>query len=189
MRAIHLTCLALALTLGGCANSQQTQPAPAGGPLKVGELTGMDGKSYDVDAVLERGETVALVFWQTWCESCEEESPKIAQAAYDNAGKIRFLGIVPGKDETVDDGEVRATADTWGYATFPHVRDRDMSLCKRLGIKGTPTILVLGKGGEGALQRHRPPKDWTSFQGADFDPQTAGGCEGGVCPLPPEANE
>ncbi|MCA8923369.1 MAG: TlpA family protein disulfide reductase [Planctomycetes bacterium] len=186
MHGVRSTLAASLLALLAGCQSQPPQPAaPAhDGPLELGTLEGMNGQSYDVDAELDRGETVALVFWQTWCESCEKEAPSIAKAAADNAGKIRFIGIVPGKDGTVVDSEVRATADTWGYAAFPHVRDRDMSLTRKLGVSGTPTILVLAKGGQVVFNGHRPPADWAPFQGAAFDASTAGGCEGGVCPLP-----
>ena len=182
--AVRLTSLTLVVVaFVGCA-SEQIQPSPSSAPLTVGELTSMDGRIHDVDAALDRGETVALIFWQTWCESCETEAPRISAAAADNAGTIRFLGVVPGRDAEVDAGEVRAVADTWGYATFPHVRDRDQGLCERLGVSATPTILVLGQSGEVLYRGHRAPKDWRALQGVEFDPQSDGGCEGGVCPLP-----
>ncbi|MEZ6187155.1 MAG: TlpA disulfide reductase family protein [Planctomycetota bacterium] len=182
--APSLALIALALSLG-CA-SPEPAPAKAADPVQVGTLHALNGVSYDVDQALARGETVALVFWQTWCESCEKEAPLVAQAAKEHTGKIRFFGVVPGKDETVKESEVLAVADTWGYATFPQVRDRDLSLTQKLGVKGTPTIVVLGKGSEVLFNGHRPPQDWSRLEGVTFDPDTAGGCEGGVCPLPTE---
>lgn len=191
----------------GCASGGGTSPdggaATASAPLQV---TDMDGASYDLDAALARGETVALVFWQVWCESCKAEAPKIAAAAAEHGKRIRFVGVVPGRDDTVDDGEVCETQASWHYE-FPQVRDRDMSLTKRFGVKGTPTILVLGKDREVLFNAHRAPADWATLEGTPIasaaptgpaNPYAeipgmpsaggpAGECHDGVCPLPEAA--
>lgn len=195
MRGLTGTVLATALTLAlaGCASDGAGGggDAPETAVLKMDAVQTMDGATVDIDAALDRGETVALVFWQVWCAPCKREAPAIAQAQKDHGSKIRFIGVVPGKPETVDDGEVGETAKAWGYG-FPQVRDSDLSLTRGLGVRGTPTIIVLGKDRTVLYDAHRAPEDWTALEGepASADSLTPFGdaaeCEDGVCPLPAE---
>lgn len=163
--------LVTVLGLGACA---APQPAPARADLKVVDLA---GETHDLDAALARGEAVALVFWQTWCTSCAGEAPAIVEARQRHGERLRFVGVVPGRDADVDDAEVARVRDAWGY-DFPQVRDRDLSLTRRFGVTGTPTIVVLGPGSAVRYTGHRPPDDWKALEGAPIS------CEGGVCPLP-----
>lgn len=177
--------LIVTLVVSGCAGgaAPADQPLSGGAPLVV---TDMDGARHDLDAALERGGTVGLVFWQTWCESCAQEAPRLAEAAREHQGRIAFLGVVPGRDDLVDAGEVRAVARRWGYG-FPQVRDPDLVLSRRLGVEGTPTIVVLGRGREVLYRGHRPPPEWAPYLGAPAAPAPgADGCADGVCPLPGE---
>lgn len=162
-----------AVALAGCA-SGEAAPAPARADLKVFDTS---GEAHDLDAALARGEAVALVFWQTWCPSCAGEAPAIVAAQRQHADRIRFFGVIPGRDADVDDAEVARVRAAWGYE-FPQVRDRDMSLTRRFGVQGTPSIVVLGAGGVVRYSGHRPPDDWGAFAGTPLE------CEGGVCPLP-----
>ena len=200
--------LSLRLTLGlssglallGCQSGPPPAPQPVAADVKL-DLSQADGSSLDIDAALARGETVALVFWQTWCPSCREEAPLIAAAAKAEGARIRFVSVVPGKTGTVDEAKVEATRAEWGYQGFPLVRDTDLSLSRSLEVRGTPTILVLGKDRQVLYREHRPPADWSALRGAELGalPASAPGegaqggagapadspeCEGGVCPLP-----
>lgn len=196
-----LAACALALALTGCAgDGEGPEPVPSEVSLQVSDT---DGRAHDLDGALARGETVAFVFWQTWCESCAEEAPLIKAAAAQEQGKIHFVGVVPGKAETVDEAEVATVRARWGY-DFPQLRDADMSLTKALGVKGTPTIVVLGSERTVLYHAHRPPAEWASLRGQSFtvsdeaseadstQPKLGEGpqgdeCKDGVCPLP--ANE
>jgi thiol-disulfide isomerase/thioredoxin len=169
--------------VAGCAS------APDGGERLPPEarlrLPDTAGREHDVDAALGRGETVALVAWQTWCPSCRGEAPEVVEAARRHGDAIRFFGLVPGKPGTVDDREVEATAAAWGYA-FPQLRDRDLAACRALGIEGTPTIVVLGPDRAVRYRGHRSPADWGALRGAPLGSTAPVGsdCPGGVCPLP-----
>jgi thiol-disulfide isomerase/thioredoxin len=178
---------ALATLLLVSVGCQASDPPPDRAPDEVAlSATDTDGKAQDIDALLEQGETVALVFWQTWCESCKDEAPTIQAAAKSEVGQIHFVGVIPGKTGTVNEEEVAQTRKAWGYE-FPQVRDSDMTWTHALGVKGTPTIVVLGKGRKVLYHEHRPPSDWSKFvevkqdeSGAPAKPE----CKDGVCPLP-----
>lgn len=201
-RSIRLTLvIALAALVAGCAGPPDGGNAAAA-PLKLAAETltqpTLSGAPSDLATRLDRGETVVLVFWQTWCESCRREAPAIAKAAEQERGSLTFLGVVPGADANVSDAEITATAGRWGY-TFPQLRDRELALTRALGVEGTPTIVVLGPGpndtgssGARILYReHRLPDSWASYRSAvplaATPIQLAGAateCVDGVCPLP-----
>jgi thiol-disulfide isomerase/thioredoxin len=185
------SCLLLG-ALAGCASGGGGQTAPANvgdsSPATVDAsgsssfvVADMNGAEHDLGASLQEGQTVALIFWQTWCGSCRKEAPELARAAAEYGGRIRFLGVVPGKDETVDDDKVRAAAKDWGY-TFPQVRDRDLALSKRFGVTGTPTIVVLGSDQKVLFNEHRAPKSWAAYERPNTEGPSAQ-CTGGVCPV------
>jgi thiol-disulfide isomerase/thioredoxin len=123
-------------------------------------VTDMEGRTHDLDEALRAGRPVALIFWQTWCASCIEEAPQLAADARAHGDEILFVGVVPGPDDYVDDGEVEQMAAELGLP-YPQVRDRDLMLSKRFEVKGTPTIVVLGAGGRILFNGHRAPADWS----------------------------
>lgn len=84
------------------------------------------------------------------------------EAATAHAKTLQFLGVVTGPDDVVDDERVGATATKWGL-NYPTVRDRDAALAKRFGVKGSPTIIVLGPGQKVLFTGHRVPKDWAAL--------------------------
>lgn len=152
----------LAALTGACASGETTRSSEvthseAAAPLLV---TDMDGATHDLDQVLDQGNAVALVFWQTWCASCIREAPQLAADARRFGGDIEFVGVVPGTDDYVDDEEVERKARELGLP-YPQVRDRDMALSKRFEVTGTPTIVVLGENGRILFHGHRPPEDWS----------------------------
>jgi thiol-disulfide isomerase/thioredoxin len=147
----------LLLLLAACSAPAPGAELPA--PLAQDEvsLVDMDGTSYRLAA----GREVALVFWQTWCESCLREGPGIAAAARELEGEVDFFGVVPGPDDVVDDAEVRRVAEELG-STYPQVRDRDLALTRRFGVNGTPTIVVIGSDGAVRHHGHEPPSSWVA---------------------------
>lgn len=164
MGGLRSAAAVLGLVLAACASSGGGAPAPTAvrvpAPLVI---TDMDGAVHDLDAELARGKAVVLVWWQTWCASCKAEAPALAAAARAHADRVSFVGIVPGTDEHVDDGEVRQVARDLGLP-YPTVRDRDLALTSAFVVQGTPTIVVL----EGAPARvvwsgHRVPPDFGAF--------------------------
>ena len=124
------------------------------------EVRDTQGGPQDIEGALARGETVALVFWQTWCKPCKREAPAIAAAHRSHGDAIRFIGVVSGEQ---DQAEIDATARDWGMA-YPQVVDADLTLATRFDVYGTPTVVVLRED-EVVYRGHRPPEDWTALRG------------------------
>ncbi|MFQ5655637.1 MAG: TlpA family protein disulfide reductase, partial [Planctomycetota bacterium] len=87
---------------------------------------------------------------------------------------IQFVGVIPGPDENVDEEEVRRLAKSFRLP-YPQARDRDLSLTRRFGVRGTPTIIVLGPGGVVRYRGHSLP--------ADLEALATAGAQGLVEPL------
>lgn len=152
--------LVLAGLLTACGSAPHKTQAMTSVPASINlQLKGMEGESLDLDADLSAGRSVVLVFWQTWCGSCRAEAPELAAAAKRYEERARFIGVVPGPDELVDDATVSATAADWGLP-YSQVRDRDNSLTSGFKVEGTPTIVVIDAKREVRYRGHSLPDDW-----------------------------
>ena len=161
----HRFLAALLILSAGCASSGRVSSAVASveKPTALLSVVDMRGQLHDLEALQASGKSVALIFWQTWCSSCRNEAPEITAAAREHGDSIEFLGVVPGPKDTVDDAEVLRVAAEWGLS-YPQVRDEDLALTRRFGVRGTPTIVVLGPSGNVAYHGHRPPADWSALR-------------------------
>ncbi len=125
-------------------------------------LNDMDGNTYNLHSILDKGTNVALVFWQTWCAACMREAPALERAARDHAGAIQFFGVIPGGDEFVDENEVREVVKRFKLP-YPQIQDRDVAITKKYKVIGTPYIVILNSDKTVLYQGHKPPKDWTVY--------------------------
>ena len=122
----------------------------------------MDGESFEINEIVKSGQNVALVFWQTWCSVCKREAPQVVEASKTHGDKIRFFGVISGSDEDVDDKKVEKLAKKLELP-YPQVRDRDLMLTQRYEVKGTPTIVIIGKDLMPVYNSHKLPSDWTAY--------------------------
>ncbi|MFH1156158.1 MAG: TlpA disulfide reductase family protein [Pseudomonadota bacterium] len=88
---------------------------------------------------------VFLVFWATWCRSCKEEVPAINELYEKFASKgMEFLAVGVG----INDSETRVKKFASKHnLSYPVAFDPDGMESKKFGVLGTPTILVIDKGG------------------------------------------
>ena len=154
--------LCLGLLLSACSSTQSAVDTGAGIADLSLQRTTLSGESLDLDADLASGRAVVLVFWQSWCGACEREAPAAVAASKQLGERARFVGVVPGPDERVDEAEMKAKAEAWGL-TYPTLRDRDLALNRAFGITGTPTIVVLRGEREVVYSAHRLPEDWEAL--------------------------
>jgi thiol-disulfide isomerase/thioredoxin len=118
--------------------------------------------TVDLNQDLAAGRPVALVFWQSWCGSCVAEAPAV-QAAHSSLGdRIHIIGVVSGPDEAVDEAKLFGKINELGL-TYDQIRDRDLTLTRRFGITGTPTIVILDPTGKVVFDEHHVPSSWDDF--------------------------
>jgi cytochrome c biogenesis protein CcmG/thiol:disulfide interchange protein DsbE len=112
------------------------------------ELSGRTAPDFEL-RVLGTGETlssrelqgapVIVNFWASWCIPCREEAPVLEQKwqKYRDQG-VRFLGV------NVQDAEQDALAFVEEFGlTFPSVRDVDLKLWSKFGVRGLPETFFI----------------------------------------------
>lgn len=160
---VLLLALPLILLAGSCASSPETSLShdtiPVGTRVDLGlSLADAAGARHDLGAV---GGPKVLAFWQTWCQPCLREAPRLASAAQRNPS-FAFYGVVSGNERFVDAAEVREVSDRLGLP-YPSLLDRELALTGRCGVTGTPTILVVDEAGVIRYRGHSLPEDLSPY--------------------------
>jgi thiol-disulfide isomerase/thioredoxin len=181
--ALVATCLALLAALGataGCAQSmggaegfvsgsgtvtllgegRRTAAPPLSGPT-------LDGTRFSLAE--QRGSTVVLNVWGSWCAPCRDEAPDLVKAAERVSGEdVQFVGV-----NVREPGVASARAFVRRYdVPYPSVFDPDGS--ELLGFRGTlpaeaiPSTLVIDPQGRVAA-RVLGPVDTTTLVGLVHD--------------------
>lgn len=86
-----------------------------------------------------KGQPVVLNFWASWCIPCREEARTLERSwqKYKDQG-VRIVGV------NVQDSEADAQAFVNEFGvTFPSVRDTDLKLWTKLGVRGLPETFFI----------------------------------------------
>lgn len=86
-----------------------------------------------------RGNPVVVNVWASWCVPCREEAPILEETWQKfRAAGVEFLGV------NVQDTQADAQAfvDQFGI-TFPSVRDTDLELWTKMGVRGVPETFFI----------------------------------------------
>ncbi len=149
--------------LAGCAGSTpRGNDTAAGVPSSLGSsrsLTDLDGASHEI---LDGKSTTVLVFWATWCVPCRRELPDLAVAHAAHGESAQFFGVLAGEAKHVDEQAARKLLSKAGVR-YPQLRDFDGSLAQTFGVKGTPTVIVLGPDGQTRYHGHSLPESWAGL--------------------------
>ncbi len=130
----------VSFVVGGCApvagvGSQKGSVAP---DFSLLALDGGAGNLRDY-----RGRTVILNFFATWCGPCRAEMPDL-QAVY---SELRDEGlVVVGVNQGEKQDRVLAFAREFSL-TFPILRDEDMSVGRKYGVRAFPTTFIIDSRG------------------------------------------
>ncbi len=108
-------------------------------------LTGLDGKSYSLDAL--RGRVVLLNFWATWCPPCRKEMPDLEKLyqQFQKKGLV-VLAVSDEKRETVE----KFLAER--HYSFPILLDPDRKVNDTFNVEGIPKSFLFDRQGKLAAQ-------------------------------------
>lgn len=91
-----------------------------------------------------KGKVSVVTLWATWCHVCETEMPIVDRLAGENTNAaIAFLPVSVDQAPAVD--LVQRHYKTHGFNNLPVLIDRHHALSGRVGLRGTPTTIIVDK--------------------------------------------
>ncbi|WP_340109555.1 TlpA disulfide reductase family protein [Pikeienuella sp. HZG-20] len=94
-----------------------------------------------------RGEVAVVALWATWCPICAREMPQLQALAERYQG--RGLSVVTvSLDDPPAEALVRDYLSGRGYDLLPPFIDPDRALASSIGLRGTPTTMIVDKFGQ-----------------------------------------
>jgi peroxiredoxin len=139
---------ALALGFAGVLQAHAADPAK----LPEFSLPDLDGKEWKSSELA--GKACVVDFWATWCNTCKETIPKLAELSEKYRGKgLTVIGI------SVDKGsaeKIRKAAKKLGI-NYLVLLDKENSLSKSFGFNGIPSLYVFDR--HGSLKTAMPGYD------------------------------
>ena len=102
----------------------------------------LDGKPVDLNASVG-SKPVMLVFWATWCPTCRAELPRVNGLVEQYAGRMEFVGVNVGQNDTYK--RAKAFADKYGMK-YPTYFDSTGAVSRRY-VSGVPTVVIADKKG------------------------------------------
>ncbi|WDT73783.1 MAG: TlpA disulfide reductase family protein [Candidatus Manganitrophus sp.] len=123
--------------------------ADAGGPkVPPFELLSLDGKKYTDKDLFDK--PTLLIFWASWCGTCQHELPKVRDLTEKMKGKPFQVIAIGFKDSEANiRGYVKSHPDVFN---FPVLYDPNDRISTRFGAQFTPTLFLYNKKGEQVLQ-------------------------------------
>ncbi|MFV0473978.1 MAG: TlpA family protein disulfide reductase [Pikeienuella sp.] len=118
---------------------------PQEAPAPETELTRANGPSTTLRAW--RGEVAVVTLWATWCGVCAKEMPELQALAKRYQG--RGLSVVTVSiDEAPAEYLVAEHLVRRGLNRLPPLVDKDQALAAGIGLRGTPTTVIIDKFGQ-----------------------------------------
>lgn len=91
-----------------------------------------------------KGKVSVVTLWATWCHVCEIEMPIVDRMAKENTNEaIAFLPVSVDEAPALD--LVKRHYETHGIQNLPILIDRHHALAGRVGLRGTPTTVIVDK--------------------------------------------
>lgn len=91
-----------------------------------------------------KGKVSVVTLWATWCNVCEIEMPIVDRLAGENTNDaIAFLPVSVDEAPALD--LVIRHYDSHGFKNLPILIDRHHALAGRVGLRGTPTTIIVDK--------------------------------------------
>lgn len=130
--------------------------ADVGDEMPSFTITTLDGKVVESSSLIGK-QPVFFVFWATWCPNCKAEIPHINEMAKEFTPRgMEFLGINVG----VNDSEKKVQRYAEKYQIqYPLYFDTGSQLTRDFKVSGTPTVIIVDKGGVVRYRDVAPPPD------------------------------
>jgi len=131
----------LVLALAVSAKAMPSGPAP---DFRLVTLVGQT-----VTKESFKGKPTLLMFWASWCRTCQKELPNL-KTLYEQKKEKGFQALAIGfqDEESNIRGYIQAHAGTFSFPTAYDVNDQ---VSEAFGVKGTPTFVLLDAQGRIAL--------------------------------------
>lgn len=150
-RASGVAAVVMSLTFTAWCGSQNAGTA-ALDRLPSFTLSDLDGKEWKSSDFA--GKPLIVDFWATWCNTCKETIPKLADLSEKYKGQgLTVIGI------SVDKGseeKIKKAAKRLGI-NYLVLHDKDNTLSKTFGFSGIPSVYVYNA--KGALTKAMPGYD------------------------------
>lgn len=132
--------------LAGCASSPSS-PHDQGAKAPAFQLASLDGSTVRGEDLWKDG-PVLIVFMTSWCQACKAEVPRLNGIAKTH----RVVAITTG-----DTREAAQRCRDGSGITYPVLLDAG-EVSKAYGVKATPTVLLVEKGGTVSYRGSKPPE-------------------------------
>jgi peroxiredoxin len=148
---------ALPLATSGCGGARSS--VAVGAPLHLRSDSGVPADLVSLAELARERDATVLVFWSGSCPCVRRYQARV-DALLDRypAGRVRVIGVSSNAGESLAD--VQRVARERGVR-IPIYRDEDGEVARALGVKSTPTIVVLDRRGDvrfrGWLDNEREP--------------------------------
>jgi thiol-disulfide isomerase/thioredoxin len=125
-------------------------------PREVPRVAFTDEAGHEVGLEAFRGKAILVNFWATWCEPCKREMPSLLRLQKRLGGPHFAVLAVSGDREGQAAVAPYVAENRLEGLTFLY--DPMLEAARRLGVKGLPTTLLIGRDGrelgraEGALE-------------------------------------
>ncbi|MEO2053922.1 MAG: TlpA disulfide reductase family protein [Nitrospira sp.] len=139
-KALLITILLLSTVVpfGAIQADETRQKAP---PF---ELVSLKGETITQENLI--GKATLVVFWASWCGTCQNELPKIARLLKKLGGKPFQVFAIGFKDTRKNiRGYVASHQEAFPYSVFYDTRNQ---VSRRFGARVTPTLFLFDKKGE-----------------------------------------
>ncbi|HFQ16029.1 MAG TPA: TlpA family protein disulfide reductase [Rhodobacteraceae bacterium] len=130
-----------------------------GQPRHIDKISFVDGKGQPRTLDEWRGKVVLLNIWATWCPPCRAEMPTLNNLQK-TLGSDDFEVIALSVDKGGPDVP-RAFLKKTGSTALKVYNDKTISVRSKLGLRGYPTTLLIGRDGR-ELGRLAGPAEWDS---------------------------
>lgn len=104
---------------------------------------------------------VIISVFTTWCAVCKKEMPELNTILQEAKKKTLALTVIG-----IDAGESISKVNTYQKRQrldFDLLIDTNLTLVKKLQIKGTPVVLVFNKAGKLTYQGNTIPSEWQTL--------------------------